>query len=361
VSEGARKSNAALPAVVVPEHGQGLSPADRLHRRADSTRQSHVSERAFPLGTVAGVIGVILLLIGLVLIFGRSRRGSTSNQPPAHTHEEKPPEEGPEPPPEKSNAPPPAEMAAITAWNKAEEFYRAQKWAEARDAYQAFQNSHGTTKEGKARADTVKARLATVLEALRPPCQLPDSWKGGNAGTTDNNPLLVDGKPRWRLDQIWPDDPLRPGSYKPMPWNGQAWQPRENTHGDQPQASLAGGRLEIANRTAWTDQPGDKLAALVFIAPSAGRYSLAGNVTPAVSDSGRPLALLILRRDPVASRVEQVASLPLQDKQRTAIKDATVMLDAGQELVILPAFTGTGLCACTFAFEGLKIEALPVK
>jgi hypothetical protein len=208
-------------------------------------------------------------------------------------------------------------------------------------------------------------RLAEVLAPLdreaadkaagrtvhRPPAQ----WEGKARGSTEGNPFRADGRPLWRLDQVWPPDPSKPAHYKPMPWTGTAWQSIEHGHGGQPGSRVGASAIDLGVRTAWPGQPGNKMAALTFIAPKAGTYEVEATVKPLIWDSGAPIALAVVKLDRKAGTAEQIKLLPLKSKVDARLSDVRVVLAEGQELALVPAFPGSGLVAWTCKLAGLRI------
>ena len=186
--------------------------------------------------------------------------------------------------------------------------------------------------------------------------RVPGNWAGKKAGSAEGNPLVVGAKPLWRLDQVWPDDPMKPGNYRPLPWSGTAWQAAEHSHGGQPAAKATPTAVELVVRTAWPGQPGNKLAALTFIAPEPGTYTLSATVKPRVWDAGAPIALDVLKKSDAVTRVK---TIELKPKVGADIAGIRVPLEAGEELVLVPAFPGRGLVAFTCRIEGLKILFAP--
>ena len=68
--------------------------------------------------------------------------------------------------------------------------------------------------------------------------RLPPTWEGKTKASTEGNPAMADGKPVWRLDQVWPPQPETEANYRPMVWRGGWWVPTANSFGDQPKAEM---------------------------------------------------------------------------------------------------------------------------
>ena len=76
---------------------------------------------------------------------------------------------------------------------------------------------------------------------------IPTSNRGFCSG---GNPALMEAKPVWRLDQLWPDDPAMVSNYIPLRWDGNQWFPAEHHAGGQPAILIEGGDIVIAVRGA---------------------------------------------------------------------------------------------------------------
>ncbi|MFP4055358.1 MAG: hypothetical protein ACLF0G_00640 [Candidatus Brocadiia bacterium] len=187
----------------------------------------------------------------------------------------------------------------------------------------------------------------------------PDPWTGEKPGATRGNPFVADGEPRWRLDRLWPPKPAEPASYQPMPWSGTVWAAADHAHGGQPKAQVNPTSIELSVRTAWPGQPGDKMAALTFIAPQAGRYEVAGTVRARIWDGGAPIALALYKLDRQAGTGQEVASVPLKSGEEKPLADVAVLLAEGQELAFVPVFPGKGLVAANFRLQDLELRFAP--
>ena len=172
---------------------------------------------------------------------------------------------------------------------------------------------------------------------------LPKNWKGSRAGTAENNPVLVDGKPQWRFDRVWPDEPLIATHYVPLIWNASRWTGADHVQGGYPNITIAGETLELGACGPWgtgregSTDPGGKWPALVFVAPHDGHYAIQGDarfvpVTPLEAAAH----LLVLARDLQASSITVLKDLGLQRaNDERPIEGGAVALKAGQELVAL--------------------------
>ncbi|MFW6164394.1 MAG: hypothetical protein ACODAJ_16615, partial [Planctomycetota bacterium] len=186
--------------------------------------------------------------------------------------------------------------------------------------------------------------------------RLPEQWVGAKVGAADGNPFIADGQALWRADQIWPDDPMKPTNYRPLPWNGTQWAAAEHAHGGQPKAKPGARTIDLSVRTAWPGQPGNKLAALVFIAPQAGTYTVRGTLKPRVWDAGAPIAMDVVKK--TDAEVTRLARVALKSKTETELTGVEAELAAGDELVLVPSFPARGLVAFNCRVQDLRIVLL---
>jgi hypothetical protein len=167
--------------------------------------------------------------------------------------------------------------------------------------------------------------------------RLPAAWEGKTKGSTEGNPLTHDGRPVWRLDQIWPDDPSRAANYVPLVWNGQEWEPADKTHtqGGQPRAAVVDGKVNFSTRAPWTNNEGQKIAALVFIVPKTGTYTVRGTVHSKPWEGGaKALGFRLLAKDGQAANLLKTIELPRGED--VPLGDVKTDLREGQELVFVP-------------------------
>jgi hypothetical protein len=170
---------------------------------------------------------------------------------------------------------------------------------------------------------------------------VPDTWEGVAVGDSLGNPFKVDGRPRWRLDQVWPAEHLRPQNYRPLPWDGQRWHAAANEQGGQPSAEVHAGKVVLAVRGEWNGNPGRKLAALTFIVPEAGTYSVTIEATLRFWEGQKDSASLWLLNSPRADRGKGgesavLARVDLPHDKPVTIGVKAVELRAGDELTIVP-------------------------
>ncbi len=183
----------------------------------------------------------------------------------------------------------------------------------------------------------------------------PEGWSGDKPGTSAGNPALVDGVAQWRVDQIWPDDPLVAAHHRPLVWNGSEWIAEQDSFGGQPAVDTAKTAVRLSCRAVWSGAPGEKLAALSFIAPRAGRYRL--RVKPAVALwEGRGASVEIrLIRLPESGDGDQVAALTVKDGEVGELDSGPLDLAAGARLTLVPRFPGWHI-AGTIELRDLGVE-----
>jgi len=123
---------------------------------------------------------------------------------------------------------------------------------------------------------------------------LPASWEGKEKGKSEGSAALVDGKPTWKLEQLWPPDWKKKENFRPMVWAGTDWNVAEGGFGGQPGAALREGALVLATRAPHGNPPARRVCGLAFVAPQAGTYALCGTAQSRMWDSDNKTALLLL-------------------------------------------------------------------
>ena len=168
--------------------------------------------------------------------------------------------------------------------------------------------------------------------------RLPASWTGQREATSDGNPTLAAGTPVWRLDQVWPADPSKPANFRPLVWKAGWWVAAEHGFGGQPKAELKDNAIRLEFRAPHGEHPGEKLAGLVFVAPTAGTYTLSGTADLKLWDGDNRVALSILHK--TTDAVTTVQRIPLKRNAAVPLENLSVELAAGDELVLLPRIDG---------------------
>ena len=189
--------------------------------------------------------------------------------------------------------------------------------------------------------------LGTIpLQVLAVPTRAPLAL--GATAETFEAPLNGRGEAvpnaMWRLDQVWPDDVLKSENYKPMPWRDDHYEAAGYSFGNaQARVGQDGVRLDV--RSAWGaegDMAGSKLAALVFRAPRAGRYSLSGTARASVWQGEGKVLLSAFKRDAARGTVGRLGAIVTPKDSDVALRDADIVaeLEAGQELVLVFEING---------------------
>ena len=165
--------------------------------------------------------------------------------------------------------------------------------------------------------------------------RLPAAWKGTEKGSAKGNPVSAGDKPVWRLDQVWPDDPVMASNYVPLRWSGAEWAPLANGAGGQPAVFIESGDIDFAVRGSWTGNEGQRIAGLAFIAPADGSYHVTGKASSKPWEGGaRKFKLGIFKKDTQRCASQCVIDMPRSGEPVDI--DLRVDLTAGHELVLLP-------------------------
>ena len=183
--------------------------------------------------------------------------------------------------------------------------------------------------------------------------RLPRAWEGRQKGTYAGNPIEASGKALWRVDQLWPDNPIMAANYTPLLWNGTAWAPEKNGFGGQPEIRIEDGAVHVGERGPWTGNDGQRIAGLVFIAPKAGVYHISGSArTKPWSGEAKTYRLALYKKDTQRATEIQIFSLP-RSGEPVAL-DFKVELTNGHELIFLPIMPDSNN-ATTTSVENLVI------
>ena len=178
--------------------------------------------------------------------------------------------------------------------------------------------------------------LSVVVVAIAGAAEftLPAAWAGIKIGAAEGNPAVINGKPLWRVDQVWPADPTEFDDYVPMTWTGKDWGVQANGFGGQPGATTAGKTISLGIRGPWDGASASRTAALVFISPVAGAYTISSKLDVSRWAGDQNIAVHLYRRDPVKKSVRPVAEIPVEVKEGNVLA-ATATLAAGEELLFI--------------------------
>jgi len=185
--------------------------------------------------------------------------------------------------------------------------------------------------------------------------RLPRAWEGAENGTPKGNPITVDGKPVWRVVQVYPDDPTMTPNYRPMVWLGSRWGVKEHGQGGHPSAAISDGTIRLGTLAPWNgpNVKHQKIAALAFVAPGRGVYQVAGVAhTKPWEGRAKLYRLGIFKKDTQRAAQLKVLELP-RDGTRVPF-ELDVELTAGHELVFLTLMPDWHN-ATTTTLEGLTI------
>jgi hypothetical protein len=169
---------------------------------------------------------------------------------------------------------------------------------------------------------------------------LPETW-----AQAQGNPFLVDGQPRWRLDQILPANPEDGAAYVPLAWHEgrKAWHNEKGSQGGQPDVKVSDGSLAVGVRARGGGNVDYvKGAALVFIAPRDGRYRFAVTVDVWRWEGGATTQLKGLKRfcKGGAWSVVPLSSEALKPEKGNTPAPVEATLKAGEELAVVPWHDG---------------------
>jgi len=167
--------------------------------------------------------------------------------------------------------------------------------------------------------------------------RLPRAWEGVGNGSSEGNPICVDKKPVWRLDQLWPDNPIIAGNYRPLVWTGARWGAGEHAQGGQPGVTVADGTFSAGVRGPWGGKGMNhqKTAGLVFIAPKSGVYRVKGVAySKPWEGKAKVMRVGVFKKD--AQRAVRLKLLELPRDAKKIPLELTVELTAGHELIFLP-------------------------
>ena len=106
---------------------------------------------------------------------------------------------------------------------------------------------------------------------------LPPAWEGAEKGSSEGSVVSNDGTPIWKVEQVWPFDPMKADSYRPLVWGGTQWVASSDGFGGQPQVKMTDASLEFGTRANHGEPPRVRSAALSFIVPEAGSYQITGS------------------------------------------------------------------------------------
>jgi len=167
---------------------------------------------------------------------------------------------------------------------------------------------------------------------------LPPAWEGKEKGQSDGSVAMADGKPVWKLEQLWPADWKKRENFKPMIWTGTDWNVKEGGFGGQPGAGLKDGALIFGTRAPHGKPQALRTAGLTFVAPKDGTYSLSGSVECRLWDGKNKTTLHALQKSEAG--VKEIGSVTIAHQGKASLDSLKATLSAGDELCLLPQIDG---------------------
>ena len=141
----------------------------------------------------------------------------------------------------------------------------------------------------------------------------PATWRGKTIGKTDGNPWVDDKGPRWRLDQVYPDDFTKAENWKPMAWANvqkkDVWFNETGSQGGHPAVAYAGSKFDIGMYSAADNLEWLKTSALVFVAPKDGDYRVKFAATVTRWEGGGTVEVRYFTRAKSADGTEVITRL----------------------------------------------------
>ncbi|NJK90536.1 MAG: hypothetical protein HC904_01115 [Blastochloris sp.] len=166
--------------------------------------------------------------------------------------------------------------------------------------------------------------------------RLPDVWDGVEKKSSKGNPVLNGDQPIWRVDRLYPNDPIMPANYSPMVWGNQRWEAPDYSQGGHPSVTLKDGLVSMGTLGPWNgkDTNFKKQPALVFIVPESGVYQI--QFTAHSDPWGGTKAdafLYLMKRD--EQRVGELKKITLKADQTPIKFELELDAASGHEIVIL--------------------------
>lgn len=205
----------------------------------------------------------------------------------------------------------------------------------------------------------VIAGSMTIGAAFGAQYKLPEDMDGQELDKATGNPAVVDGKPMWGFNQIWPDNPRDVANYVPMLWNGKNWYAKENSFGGQPGITCGAGTVNLSVRSGWQGAKNSRLASLNFIAPEAGKYTFSLKAKSALWSGSGEITFVVLKLDKANKKTVKVLSVQMPDKQEVPValpSEQAVDLAAGDELAFLVTYPQMHM-ASGVTLTGIVVES----
>ncbi len=190
--------------------------------------------------------------------------------------------------------------------------------------------------------------------------RLPAAWEGAQKGSAAGNPIAANGQPVWRLDRLFPADPIMAANYSPLVWGNGAWTAPDHAQGGHPSATVADGKINFGALGPWGGNEFNypKIPALAFIAPKSGIYKVSGTASSKPWDGGAKTVPLSLRKKDT-QRAAEITTVQLPRDGTPVPFTAEIELTAGHELLFVPLMHGLDNNATNLTIEDLVITLRP--
>ena len=186
--------------------------------------------------------------------------------------------------------------------------------------------------------------------------RLPAAWEGTQKGATAGNPIAANGQPIWRLDRLYPADPIMTAHYSPLVWGNGVWVATDHSQGGHPSARVADGKVSFGALGPWGGNEFNypKIPVLAFIAPKSGVYKITGSAKSKPWDGGAKTVPLSMRKKDT-QRAAEISTVQLPRDGTPVPFAAEVELTAGHELLFVPMMHGLDNNATNLTIEDLVI------
>ncbi len=167
---------------------------------------------------------------------------------------------------------------------------------------------------------------------------LPPAWDGVEKGSSEGSVVSSDGTPIWKVEQVWPFEPMEPGSYRPLVWGGTQWVASSDGFGGQPQVKMKDASLEFGTRASHGTPPRVRTASLSFVVPESGTYQITGSARTRLWEGNNATKLLILHQ--TDSEMAMVKEYAIPNNEIARFEGVTVEAAAGDVIRFVPQIDG---------------------
>ncbi|MDA3962634.1 MAG: hypothetical protein PF961_17750 [Planctomycetota bacterium] len=163
----------------------------------------------------------------------------------------------------------------------------------------------------------------------------PETMIGSEVGAAAGHNVTESGA-GWAICQVWPDNPVQADTYVPMIWQGKGWTAAEHGFGGQPSATVKAGVVSLGVRGGWTGHEEKRIAALVFTAPSDGRYAVTGECSLKRWHGTGAVQLLVVHVNSAKARAVQLAKVTVDDSadEPVVVAVSAVRLSKGDKIAL---------------------------